>query len=108
MAKRDEPGWGRSTVDTACPLDCPDTCSLAVSVDQGRVIKIDGSDRHDVTAGLICSKVRRFGERVYGNDRLHHAGLRLGRKGEGRFKKVAFGDALETVAQKMIEVRAVA
>ena len=105
MAKRDEPGWGRSTVDTACPLDCPDTCSLAVSVDQGRVIKIDGSDRHDVTAGLICSKVRRFGERVYGNDRLHHAGLRLGRKGEGRFKKVAFEDALETVAQKMIEVR---
>ena len=62
MAKPGEPSWGRSTIGAACPLDCPDTCSLAVSVDQGRVVKIDGSDRHDVTAGFICSKVRRFGE----------------------------------------------
>ena len=81
MAKRDEPSLVRSTIDTACPLDCPDTCSLAVSVDQRQVIKINGSDRHDVTAGFIYSKVRRFGERVYGNDRLHHAGLRQGPEG---------------------------
>ena len=40
--------WGRSTVDTSCPLDCPDACSLAVSVEQGRVTKIDGSHRHAV------------------------------------------------------------
>ena len=105
MAKCDEPSWGRSTIDTAYPLDCPDTCSLAVSVDQGRVIKLDGSDRHDVTAGFICSKVRRFGERVCGNDRLHHAGLRQGRKGDGLFKKVSFEHGLETIAKKMIEVR---
>ena len=66
MPKRDGESWGRSTVETACPLDCPDTCSLAVSVEKGRVVKIDESDRHEVTGGFICGKVRRFADRVYG------------------------------------------
>ena len=66
----EELSWGRSTVDTSCPLDCPDACSLAVSVEQGKVTKIDGSRRHDITNGFICAKVRGFAGRVYGNDRL--------------------------------------
>ena len=105
MSKRDESSWGRSTIDTACPLDCPDTCSLAVSVERGKVVKIDGSDRHDVTDGLICGKVRRFDRRVYGQDRLHHAGLRQGPKGQARFRKVTWDQALDAVAAKMGEVR---
>ena len=105
MAGRDEETWGRSTVATACPLDCPDTCSLAVSVERGRVVRIDGSARHDVTDGFICDKVRRFGERVYGGDRLRHAGLRDGPKGQGSFRHVGWEQALDVVARKMIEVR---
>ena len=49
MQERDELRWGRSTVETACPLDCPDTCSLAVSVEKGRLTRIDGSHRQEVT-----------------------------------------------------------
>ena len=102
---RSEASWGRSTVATACPLDCPDTCSLAVSVEKGRVVKIDGSERHDVTGGFICGKVRRFGDRVYSPDRLLRAGVRTGPKGEGRFRRVGWDEAIDVVAKKMIEVR---
>ena len=106
MPDRDELQWGRSTVETACPLDCPDTCSLAVSVERGRVTRIDGSHRQAATAGYICSKVRRFGDRVYGPDRLHHPGLRVGAKGEGRFRDVSWDEALDAVATQMRTVRA--
>ena len=105
MSKRDEASWGRSIVETACPLDCPDTCSLAISVEKGQIVKIDASERHSVTGGFICGKVRRFGERVYGKDRLHHPGLRHGPKGQARFKKVEWERALDVVARKMEEIR---
>ena len=49
----------------ACPLDCPDSCSLAVTVSQGKVVDIDGSMLNRPTAGYICAKVRNFGDRVY-------------------------------------------
>jgi anaerobic selenocysteine-containing dehydrogenase len=97
--------WGRSTVETACPLDCPDTCSLAVSVEKGRLTRIDGSHRQAVTGGYICSKVRRFGDRVYGSDRLHRPGMRVGARGEGRFRDVSWDEALDAVATRMREVR---
>ncbi len=105
MGREDAESWGRSTVETACPLDCPDTCSLAVSVEKGRIVRIDGSARHDVTAGFICGKVRRFGERVYGEDRLRNAGLRSGPKGRGRFRNVGWEQALDVVARKMLAIR---
>ena len=105
MSEGDELTWGRSTVETACPLDCPDTCSLAVTVEKGKIVKIDGSTRHEVTDGFICGKVRRFGDRVYGEDRLHHAGLRNGRKGDGRFRRVTWDQALDAIAKRMVEIR---
>ena len=92
-------------VETACPLDCPDTCSLEVSVEQGRVTRIDGSHRQSVTGDYICSKVRRFGDRVYGPDRLHHPGVRKGAKGDSRFSQVSWDQALDAVARRMREIR---
>lgn len=105
MVKPDQLAWGQSTVETACPLDCPDTCSLAVSVERGRVTRISGGRRHAVTADFICSKVRRFGDRVYGPDRLHHPGVRKGRKGDSRFSPVSWDQALDAVACRMLEIR---
>ena len=72
-----------STVTTACPLDCPDACTLTVTVRGGRVTKIDGATENHITNGYICAKVRRFPERVYGEDRLlypAHAARREGRR----------------------------
>jgi anaerobic selenocysteine-containing dehydrogenase len=94
-----------ATVRTACPLDCPDRCSLDVEVEAGRLGRIEGSRVNPVTAGFICSKVRRFGERVYGPDRVLHPQRRSGRKGEGRFERIGWDEALDLVAGRLREVR---
>jgi anaerobic selenocysteine-containing dehydrogenase len=94
-------GGPASVVETACPLDCPDACSLAVTVQHGRVIEIDGSHHNPVTGGFICAKVRKFGERVYGADRLLYPAVRKGRKGEGRFSRVSWQEALERIVSEM-------
>ncbi len=95
-----------SVVDTACPLDCPDACSLAVSVQNGKVLTIDGSKRNPVTDGFICAKVRKFDQRVYGPDRILSPGIRTGRKGDGRFETVTWDVALSQVVEKMEEAKA--
>src|SRR4051812_37365926 len=98
-------GGPASVVETACPLDCPDACSLQVTVQHGKVITIDGSHHNPVTDGFICAKVRRFGERVYGPDRLLYPAVRRGRKGEGRFDRVSWDEALGLVAERMERAR---
>ena len=103
--KNSDLDWGQSTVDTACPLDCPDSCSLSVKLTKGRLVEIDGSTRNPVTNGFICAKVRGFAKRVYGEDRLHHAGVREGSKGEGRFKKTTWDKALDLIANRMKQIR---
>src|SRR5499426_2655451 len=89
-----------SVVETACPLDCPDACSLAVTVQRGRIVEINGSHKNPVTGGFICAKVRKFGERVYGADRLLFPALRVGRKGHGQFRRVSWDEALELVVDR--------
>ena len=98
--------WGRSTVRTACPLDCPDSCTLDVTVERGRIVKIDGGDTNPTTKNFICAKVRRFDDRVYGEDRLLYPAIRKGRKGEGVFTRVTWDEALDHIAQRMTEIRA--
>ena len=95
-----------TVVETACPLDCPDACSLAVTVQQGKVVTIDGSRRNPITDGYICAKVRRFGERVYGPDRLLYPAVRDGRKGSGQFKRVTWHEAIELIASRFEQAKA--
>ena len=97
--------WGNSTVRTACPLDCPDSCTLDVTVEQGRIKKIDGGDDNPVTRNFICAKVRRFGERVYGEDRVLYPAVRKGAKGQGTFTRVDWDEALDLIATRMAEIR---
>jgi anaerobic selenocysteine-containing dehydrogenase len=92
-------------VETACPLDCPDSCSLTVSLSHGRVSALDGGTENAVTNGYICAKVRRFGDRVYGADRLRRPGFRLGPPGSGEFRWVSWDEALGRVAAVMREAR---
>src|SRR5580700_10010206 len=95
---RPTPDGPSAVVETACPLDCPDACSLAVTVQMGKVVSIDGSHKNPVTDGYICAKVRRFGERVYGPDRLLYPAIRTGRKGDGKFARATWDEALELIA----------
>jgi len=97
--------WGHSTVRTACPLDCPDSCTLDVTVEKGRVIKIDGGDTNPVTRNYICAKVRRFAERLYGEDRLLYPAIRKGQKGQGTFSRVNWDEALDHIAERMEKIR---
>jgi anaerobic selenocysteine-containing dehydrogenase len=110
MAKHDEAeeglSWGKSTVETACPLDCPDNCSLSVSVERGKVVKIDGNDTHSLTSGYICAKVRNFADRVYGEDRLHYPAVRKGPKGKGELTRVSWEEAMELIVSKIRTIRA--
>ncbi len=89
---------------SACPLDCPDACSLEVSVEGGRVVSIGGSRANPITEGYICAKVRRFPEHVYGPDRVRFPQLRKGPKGEGRFRRASWDEALDLVARRMREL----
>jgi anaerobic selenocysteine-containing dehydrogenase len=92
-------------VATVCPLDCPDSCSLDVTVQDGRVAAIDGSSLNPVTGGYICAKVRRFPERLYGPDRLLYPAVRKGPKGLASFERVSWDEALSLVAERMLETR---
>src|SRR3954469_4274038 len=107
-SRKPEPQFGGTTtvVETACPLDCPDACSLAVTVTASKVVSIDGSRKNPVTDGYICAKVRRFGERVYGADRLLYPAVRSGRKGSGQFKRIGWDEAIELIASRFEEAKA--
>ena len=99
-------GGPPSVVETSCPLDCPDACSLAVTVQHGKIVTIDGSHANPTTDGYICAKVRRFDERVYGPDRLLFPAIRKGRKGDGQFTRATWDDALELIVDRMRHARA--
>jgi anaerobic selenocysteine-containing dehydrogenase len=68
-------------------------------------VTLDGSRKNPVTGGYICAKVRRFDERLYGPDRLLYPAVRGGRKGEGRFKRVSWDEALDRVADRFTRAR---
>ncbi len=82
---------------TFCPLDCPDTCSLSVTVEDDRITEIAAGDCHPITGGFICSKVRDFGRRVYHEERLLHPMRRVGPKGEGAFERISWDEAIAEV-----------
>ena len=92
-------------VDSVCPLDCPDTCSLSVTIDGDRITRVDGSQRNPYTAGYICAKVRRYAERVYSPLRLQYPQRRTGPKGEGQFERISWEEALDTIASEMKRIQ---
>ncbi len=98
-------GSSSHVVSTVCPLDCPDCCSLDVTVQDGKVTEIDGSHANPVTGGYICAKVRRYPERVYGEDRLLYPAVRKGPKGHARFERVSWDHALDLIATRIHEAK---
>jgi len=95
-----------SHVETACPLDCPDACTLNVTLRGGRITRIDGSPKNEITRGYICAKVRGFHHRVYGEDRLLFPALRNGAKSAGTFRRYSWDEALDLIAERMLQIRA--
>jgi anaerobic selenocysteine-containing dehydrogenase len=89
------------TVKVACPHDCPDTCAMLVTVEDGKATRIQGDPEAPFTEGTICTKVSHYLERTYSPDRLQHPMKRVGRKGEGKFRRISWDEALDEIAAKL-------
>ena len=85
----------------ACPHDCPDTCALLTTVENGVAIKVSGNPTHPQTAGVLCNKVSRYTERTYHPERLLTPLKRSGPKGSGQFTPVTWQAALTDIAQRL-------
>jgi len=95
----------RKVVTLACPHDCPDTCGLDVTVENGVAVEVKGGDM-PFTAGTLCTKVAKYLERTYSPERVLHPLKRVGRKGEGRFERISWEEALDTIAARFEAIAA--
>lgn len=89
---------------STCALDCPDACSVLVTVEDGRATRLRGDPRHPVTQGFLCGKVTKYLEREYHPGRLLYPMRRAGAKGEGRFTRVSWDEALDEIAERLQQV----
>src|SRR6185436_13305872 len=90
-----------AVVRVACPHDCPDTCAMLVTVEDGVAKKIQGDPSMPFTEGTLCTKVAHYLERTYSPDRLLYPQKRVGRKGEGKFKRISWDEALDEIAARL-------
>jgi len=88
-------------VRVACPHDCPDTCAMLVTVEDGVAKKIQGDPSMPFTEGTLCTKVAHYLERTYSPDRLLYPQKRVGKKGEGKFKRISWDEALDEIATRL-------
>jgi anaerobic selenocysteine-containing dehydrogenase len=95
------PSLSSRTIHAACPHDCPDTCAMRVTVEGGRVVRIQGDPEHATTQGVLCTKVSRYAERTYHDERVTFPMKRIGAKGQGEFVRVSWDEALADIATRL-------
>lgn len=94
-------------VRAVCPHDCPDTCAMLVEVDDnGRAVRVKGDPSHPYTHGGLCVKVAHYEKRTYHPERLLYPMKRTGTKGEGKFSRISWDEALDTIASKLKSIAA--
>ena len=92
------------TRHSVCALDCPDACGLLVQVEDGRGTRLRGNPQHPVTRGFLCAKVTKYLDREYSPERLLYPMKRAGAKGEGKFTRITWDEALDTIASRLKRV----
>jgi anaerobic selenocysteine-containing dehydrogenase len=97
-------GMARETRHSVCALDCPDACALLVDVEGGVGRHLRGDPAHPVTRGFLCAKVARYLEREYSPERLLYPMRRVGRKGEAKFVRISWDEALDWIAENLHRV----
>lgn len=90
----------REIVYGACPHDCPDTCAMLVTIENGRATKVSGNPNHPFTRGTLCGKVSDYLDRVYSGDRILYPMRRVGDKGSGQFERISWDAALDEIANR--------
>jgi anaerobic selenocysteine-containing dehydrogenase len=93
-------------VRAACPHDCPDTCALEITVENGRAIKVEGAADHPTTRGVLCTKVARYLDRTYSKERVLYPLRRVGKKGTASFQRIGWDEALDAIAMRFKEITA--
>ncbi len=91
-------------VHTACPHDCPDACSVLVTIEDGRATRVEGNPDHPVTRGFLCAKVAKYLDRVYSPDRLLYPMRRIAAKGSAgpeAFQRISWDEALGEIAARL-------
>src|SRR5687768_7784518 len=94
----------QTVIKGACPHDCPDTCAMLVTVEDGRAVRVAGDPDHPFTNGFLCAKVNRYIERTYHPDRLLYPMRRVGPKGRGEFERISWDDAIDEIARRLGEI----
>lgn len=87
-------------VFATCPHDCPDSCAMVATVEKDRVTGVRGRRDHPFTRGTLCVKVKNYQDRVHSPDRVLHPQRRIGAKGEGRFERITWAEALAAVRDR--------
>ena len=88
----------------ACPHDCPDTCSMLVTVQDGQAIKVEGNPDHPFTRGTLCGKVSDYLDRVYSEKRVLYPMRRVGAKGSGKFERISWDEALDEITTRFQQI----
>ena len=94
----------RQTVIGACPHDCPDTCSILTTVEDGKAIAVRGNPDHPFTKGRLCVKVNNYQDRVYSDRRLLYPMRRTGPKGSGQFQRITWEEAMDEIAARFQDI----
>src|SRR2546425_11282822 len=89
---------------SVCALDCPDACSMLVTIEDGRATQLRGDPALPITRGFLCAKVSRYLEREYSPDRLLYPRRRIGAKGQGRFERIGWDEALDEIASRLTTI----
>jgi len=92
------------TVLAACPHDCPDTCAMLVTVENGRAVSVRGNPDHPFTRGGLCVKVNNYQDRTYSPDRILHPLRRTGPKGSGEFERISWDEALAEIKRRWTDI----
>ena len=96
------PFGDEQTFHGACYHDCPDTCSWVVTAMDGKVTKFEASKDNPFTNGTLCQKMDHFPDDVtFHPDRILTPLKRVGKKGEGKFEQVSWGEAMKDVASRL-------
>lgn len=90
----------KTVVFGACPHDCPDTCSMLVTVENGKATEVRGNPDHPHTRGTLCGKVSDYLHRTYSPDRVLYPLRRVGPKGSGQFEPISWDTALDEIANR--------
>jgi len=78
---------------------------MIATVENGRVTGLQGDKDHPYTNGFICGKMRKYPERLYGCERVLYPQVRTGRKGDGKFRRIGWGEAFDILVDRLTEIK---